>query len=73
MAGHRERVFNGTVWKTIGSVRRAGAAGMFAIDITDPATMGAGSVLWDSFRTSMRRHGGQRSGQRAAAGHHRQR
>ena len=41
-------IFNGTAWKTIAvGTTGAGAAGMFAIDITDPTTMGAGSVLWD--------------------------
>jgi type IV pilus assembly protein PilY1 len=41
-------VFNGTAWKTIAvGTTGAGAAGMFAIDITDPTSMGAGSVLWD--------------------------
>jgi type IV pilus assembly protein PilY1 len=41
-------IFNGTVWKTIAvGTTGAGAAGMFAIDITDPTTMGVGSVLWD--------------------------
>ena len=41
-------IFDGTAWKTIAvGTTGAGAAGMFAIDITDPITMGAGSVLWD--------------------------
>ena len=41
-------IFDGTAWKTIAvGTTGAGAAGMFAIDITDPISMGAGSVLWD--------------------------
>ena len=42
-------VWNGTHWKTIAiGTMGAGAAGIFAIDVTAPGpTMGAGSVLWD--------------------------
>ena len=42
-------VWNGTHWKTIAiGTTGAGAAGIFAIDVTAPGpSMGAGSVLWD--------------------------
>ena len=42
-------VWNGTSWKTIAiGTTGAGAAGIFAIDVTAPGpSMGASSVLWD--------------------------
>ncbi len=42
-------IFNGTAWKTIAiGTTGAGAAGIFAIDVTSPQLgFGAGNVLWD--------------------------